>query len=156
MLCMVWTDASSSVRILSRTCMMTSRHGNVVGYCWPFVRGNTGYRWVPLTKGQLYKYSMFCLQLPWTNNRVEHTVVLPATWDSITLIMMTSSNGSIFRVNGPLCGEFTGRRTKASDAELWCFLSSPPWIYGWVHNREAGDLRRYRAHYHVIVMVTSL
>ena len=36
--------------------------------------------------------------------------------------------GSIFRVTGPLCGEFTGHRwiprTKASDAELWCFLLS--------------------------------
>ena len=42
--------------------------------------------------------------------------------------MMTSSNGNIFRVTGPLCGEFTGprwiHRTKASDAELWCFLWS--------------------------------
>ena len=43
--------------------------------------------------------------------------------------MMTSSNGNIFRVTGPLCGEFTGDRgiprTKASDAgELWCFLWS--------------------------------
>ena len=41
--------------------------------------------------------------------------------------MMTSSNGNIFRVTGPLCGEFTGSRwislTKASDAEFWCFLS---------------------------------
>ena len=40
--------------------------------------------------------------------------------------MMTSSNGNIFRVTGHLCGEFTGHRwipgTKASDAELWCFL----------------------------------
>ena len=40
--------------------------------------------------------------------------------------MMTSSNGDIFHVTGPLCGEFTGHRwiprTKASDAELWCFL----------------------------------
>ena len=26
------------------------------------------------------------------------------------------------------------------------------WINGWVNNREAGDLRRYRAHYHAIVM----
>ena len=26
------------------------------------------------------------------------------------------------------------------------------WINGWVNNREAGDLRRYRAHYNVIVM----
>ena len=27
-----------------------------------------------------------------------------------------------------------------------------PWINGWVNNREAGDLRRYRGHYDVIVM----
>ena len=44
--------------------------------------------------------------------------------------MMTSSNGNIFRVAGPLCGEFTGPRwiplTKASDAELWYFLWSAP------------------------------
>ena len=44
--------------------------------------------------------------------------------------MMTSSNGNIFRVTGPLCGEFTGHRwiprIKASDAELWCFLWSVP------------------------------
>ena len=44
--------------------------------------------------------------------------------------MMTSSNGNIFRVTGPFCGEFTGHRwiphTKASDAELWCFLWSAP------------------------------
>ena len=57
------------------------------------------------------------------------------------LIMMTSSNGNIFRVTGHLCGKFTGprwiSRTKASDAELWCFfdlhlnkrLSKQPW--GW-------------------------
>ena len=42
--------------------------------------------------------------------------------------MMTSSNRNIFRVPGHLCGEFTGHRwiprTKASDAELWCFLWS--------------------------------
>ena len=43
---------------------------------------------------------------------------------------MTSSNGNIFRVTGSLCGEITGHRwiplTKASDAELWCFLWSAP------------------------------
>ena len=42
--------------------------------------------------------------------------------------MMTSSNGNIFRVTGHLCREFTGGRwiprTKASGAELWCFLWS--------------------------------
>ena len=68
--------------------------------------------------------------------------------------MMMSSNGNIFRVTGHLCGDFTGSRwiphTKASDAELWCFLND------WVNNREAGDLRRYRAHYDVIVMFLFL
>ena len=72
------------------------------------------------------------------------------------LPMMTSSNGNIFRVTGPLCGEFTGHRwiclTKASDAELWCFLWSAPWVNGWVNNRGTGDLSRHRAHYDVIVM----
>ena len=37
---------------------------------------------------------------------------------------------NIFRVTGHLCREFTGPRwiirTKASDAELWCFLWSAP------------------------------
>ena len=45
-------------------------------------------------------------------------------------VMMTSSSGNMFRVTGTLCGEFTGHRwiplTKASDAELWCFLWSAP------------------------------
>ena len=44
----------------------------------------------------------------------------------ISRSMMTSSNGNIFRVTGHLCGEITGPQwiplTKASDAELWCFL----------------------------------
>ena len=44
--------------------------------------------------------------------------------------MMTSSNENVFRVTGHLCGEFTGHR----------------------NNREAGDLRRYHAHYDVIVL----
>ena len=39
-------------------------------------------------------------------------------------IMMMSSNWDIFRVTGHLCGEFTGPRTKASDAEHWCFVWS--------------------------------
>ena len=66
--------------------------------------------------------------------------------------MMTPSNRKIFCGTGHLCGEFTGHRwfprTKASDAELWCYL----WINGWVNNREAGDLRRHRTHYDVTVM----
>ena len=44
--------------------------------------------------------------------------------------MMTSSNGNIFPVTVPLCGEFTGHQwiplTKASDAELWRFIWPVP------------------------------
>ena len=44
--------------------------------------------------------------------------------------MMTSSNGSIFRVTGPLCGEFTSHwwipLTKASDAVLGSFFDLRP------------------------------
>ena len=51
-------------------------------------------------------------------------------YDADLGIMVASSNGSIFRVTGPLWGESTGHRwiplTKASDAELWCFLWIAP------------------------------
>ena len=73
-------------------------------------------------------------------------------------IMMTSSNGKISRVTGPLCGEFTGHRriprTKASEAELWCFLWSAL-NNSWADNGDAGGLRRNRTHYDVIVMMTQ-
>ena len=60
-----------------------------------------------------------------------------------TSCMMTSSNGNIFRVTGHLCGG-------ALVFSLICV-----WINGWVNNREAGDLRRYGAHYDVTVMTQS-
>ena len=42
-----------------------------------------------------------------------------------------------------------------SNKDVQSFIAhgnSTSWINGWVNNREAGDLRRYRAHYDVIVM----
>ena len=77
--------------------------------------------------------------------------------NSVIGIMMTSSNGNIFRVTGFLCGKFTGHRwiprTKGSDVELWCFLWSAPWTNIWANTGDAEDLRRHRAHYVVIVMI---
>ena len=69
--------------------------------------------------------------------------------------MMTSSNGNIFRVTGPLCGEFTGpgefpaQRPVTQSFDVFFDL---PWINDWVNNREAGELRRHRGHYDVNVM----
>ena len=60
----------------------------------------------------------------------------------------------------PLCGEFPGHRwislTKASDEELWCFLSSVPEKICWVNSREARALRRHRTHYDAIVIDTDI
>ena len=61
---------------------------------------------------------------------------------------MTSSSGNIFRVTGHLCGEFAAQRRGALMFSLICTR-----INGWVNNREAGDLRRNRAHYDVTVMI---
>ena len=78
----------------------------------------------------------------------------------LCLTMMKSSHGNIFRVTGPLFGEFTGHRwipsTKANDAEHWCFLWFCARINGWVNNGEAGDLRCHRAHYDVTVITFRL
>ena len=79
---------------------------------------------------------------------------------SVLCYIMTTSNGNIFLVTGPLCRKFTGHlwipRTKVSGVGLWYFLWSAPWINGWVNNHEAGDLKRYHAHYDVIVMVCNI
>ena len=73
--------------------------------------------------GQLHRllWGRVCPVLLWTG----------LLWVSSHHSMLTSSNGNIFRVTGPLC-------TETSDAELWCFcihlrlnkrLSKQPW--GW-------------------------
>ena len=65
--------------------------------------------------------------------------------------MMTSSNGNIFRVTGPLWGNPVSSPHKGQ----WhgAFMFSLIWarMIVWKNNREAGDLRHHRAHYDVIV-----
>ena len=62
-----------------------------------------------------YLYAKTRMRTPWWQKMID---------------MMTSSNENIFHVTGPLWMESTGHRwiplTKASDAELWCFLWSAP------------------------------
>ena len=62
--------------------------------------------------------------------------------------LLTSSNGNIFRVTGPLWGESTGHRwiplKQASDADLWCFLSSEPEQMV-EQTTDTGNMRRHRA-----------
>ena len=67
--------------------------------------------------------------------------------------MMTSSNGNIFRVTVPLCGEVpVNSPHKGQWRRALMFSLISVWIKGWVNNCEAGDLRRHHGHYDVIVM----
>ena len=50
--------------------------------------------------------------------------------------------------NSPVNDEFPP--TKPSDMEMFSLICA--WTNGWVNNRDAGDLRQYRAHHVVIVM----
>ena len=69
---------------------------------------------------------------------------------------MTSSNGNIFRVadslcgNSPATGEFPTQRPVMWSFHVFFDLHR---INGWVNGREAGDLKRRRPYYDVIVMM---
>ena len=54
--------------------------------------------------------------------------------------------------NSPVLGEFPSQRPVTRSFGVFYYLR---WINGWVNNREAGDLRRYRVHYVVTVMIAS-
>ena len=131
----------------------TCDRANYINWCHRYThkvpRGNA---WVRSAASELVSFLRLRKK---TTTYVFHPLVI-----YMRVYMMTSSNGNLFRVTGPLCGEFTGHqwipRTKTSDAELWCFLWSAHWINGWANTREAGNLRRQCAHYDVIVMVTRI
>ena len=53
--------------------------------------------------------------------------------------------------NSPVPDGFPTQRPVTRSFNVFCV-----WINGWVNNREAGDLRRYRAHYEVTVMLYVL
>ena len=63
---------------------------------------------------------------------------------------------SSFRVTGHVCGEIHRWPANSHHKGQWrgalVFSLFCAWIKGWVNNREAGDLRRHRAHYDVTVM----
>ena len=67
-------------------------------------------------------------------------------------LWMTSSNGDIFRVIGPLRGEFTGRQWRGALVfSVICACAT-----GWLNSLNAVELRRHRAHYDITVMSTGI
>ena len=102
------------VRLLTYICVTRPRWVNVS--IWPLPQGEKK-RWTP--KAEAILPILSCTRLVSLGS---------GAW--ITDNMMTSSNGHIFLVTGPLCEEFTDHRwiplTKANNAELLCFLWSAP------------------------------
>ena len=64
--------------------------------------------------------------------------------------MMTSSNGNIFRVTGPL---FPTQRPVTRSFDVFFDLRLNKRL---TNIREADDLRRYRGHYDVIIMFSEI
>ena len=56
--------------------------------------------------------------------------------------------------NSPVTGEFSTQRPVTRSFDV--FFDIGAWINGWVNNPEAGDLRRNRTHYDVIVMIAPV
>ena len=81
---------------------------------------------------------------------IESVYLIKEIWLTIleydVSFMKMSWNGNIFRVTGHLLhkGQWRG---------ALMFSLIYVWIKGWVNNREAGDLRRNRAHCDVMVML---
>ena len=70
---------------------------------------------------------------PWWRHQIE----------TFSALLAICAGNSPVPVNSPYNGQWRGTLMFS----LICV-----WINGWVNNREAGDLRRYRAHYDVTVM----
>ena len=85
-----------------------------------------------------------CFLVSTTNNTLE----------LLRMITMTSSNGNIFRDTGHLCREFTCHRwiplTKASDAQLWCFLQCLNKQRVLMHGHQGWNVRHGLCHIYMI------
>ena len=134
---------------------------------WPFVRGIHRSPVNSPHKGQwrgALMFSLICVRINgWVNNGEAGDLRrYRAHFDGTVMVirpncmrrpyskdMMTSSNGNIFRVTGPLCGEFTPHKGQWRGALMFYLICT--WINGWVNNTDTGDMRRHRAHYDIAI-----
>ena len=117
-------------------------------------------RWYP------YRISSIVfMQLMWRRFKTQrpeqhgrHLAVRPFNLYSFELYrcMMTSSNGSIFRVTGPLCGVTSEFLHKSQWRGALTFSLICVWTNGWVNNRDAGGVRRHGVDYDVTEMVFGI
>ena len=90
----------------------------------------------------------FHISLRWLQQKDDIWLVLLSWWrhqmETFPALLVISAGNSPVPVTSPHKGQWRG----ALMFSLICI-----WINVWVNNREAGDLRRYRVHYDVIVML---
>ena len=80
---------------------------------------------------------------------IRHAVFMMTRWwrhqmETFSALLALSAGNSPVPVNSPHKGQW---------ALMFSLICT--WINDWVNNHEAGDLRRHRGHYHVIVMLAS-
>ena len=91
----------------------------------------------PNMRQAIYKHNAFCVITTKKHDDVIKWKHFPRNWPFVWGIHRSP-------VNSPHKGQWRG----ALIFSLICV-----WINDWVNNREAGDFRRYRAHYDVIVTI---
>ena len=91
------------------------------------------------TASQITSGSIVCSTICSGADQHQMALLGPLLWH----LMMTSSNGNIFRVTGPLWGEFTGHQWRGALIISLIYA----WTNGWANHRDTGGLRRHRAHY---------
>ena len=139
--------------------------GGLACWCHQNSQRNNGdpdqYHWNQLI------YSWWSCSQKWKKQKPEHNSRLfaqcmvcyyPAIQLPMAYFMVMSSNGNVFRVAGALWGEFTGtggfpHKGRWRGALMFSLICA--WTNGWANDRDAGDLRRHRAHYDVTVMSFS-
>ena len=70
------------------------------------------------------------------------------------IIMMTSSQMETFSTLLAICAGNSPHKGQWRGALMFSLICA--WIKGWVKKREAGDLRRHRTHYDVIVLMMQM
>ena len=125
---------NSSLNLLIRSRILAVMNRN----CWYCVKIEVNHNWVCVV-GCWH-------QQPCVLTRLWQRGV--ATWrrhqmETFSVLLALCAGKSLFT------GEFPSQRpvTRSFDFSFIC-----AWLNGWVNNLEAGDLRRHRAHYDVIVM----
>ena len=167
-----------SFKFFSLNFIITSSNGNFIPVTGPLWGESTGDRWVPLTKSMTWSFSVFivlhlnkCLRKQtrrrwfetqscslWRHcnvgnesalsNTVEFHIIAPQHDDVIKWKHFPRYWPFVRGIHrSPVNSPHKGQRRGALMFSLICV-----WINGWVNDREAGDLRRYHAHYDYTVM----